>query len=204
MHDTEQRIARNIERSLAEQGFAEQGVEALRAEADVSLRTLYKYFPSREAMIVGALEYRDRAYSAWLDGGPEEGLEHVLHPLVRLGEWLEEVANTGCLFFTALSEYPESEAIATVARAHKGRIAEEFTRRLDRVCPGRENGDLADALLMLHEGMTQTARLWGRERATRIALEAARAVLADEGIGVGSGARPGAGEAAGRPEGGAA
>lgn len=180
--DTSQRIARDIERSFAEQGFAEQGVEALRAEADVSLRTLYRYFPSREAMIVGALEYRDRAYFAWLEGGPESGADHVLHPLRRLGDWLGEVANTGCLFSNALSEYPESEPISTVVHSHKERLAAEFLTRLDRVRPNEDNQALAEELFMLHEGMTQNAQLWGRERVARTALRAARVILAAEGL----------------------
>ncbi|MGO2859631.1 MAG: TetR/AcrR family transcriptional regulator [Brevibacterium sp.] len=185
--DTSQRIARNIERSFAEQGFAEQGVEALRADADVSLRTLYKYFPSREAMIVGALEYRDRTYFAWLDGGPESGADHVLHPLRRLGDWLGEVANTGCLFSNALSEYPESEPISTVVHSHKERLAAEFLARLDRVRPDEDNQALAEELFMIHEGMTQNAQLWGRERVTRTALRAARVILAAQGLDADSG-----------------
>lgn len=182
MADTRQRIASDLERSFAEQGFAEQGVEALRAGADVSLRTLYKYFPSREAMIVGALEYRDRTYFEWLDGGPEEGVDHVLHPLVRLGDWLAEVANTGCLFLNALAEYPNSEAIAATVTAHKANLADEFRVRLERIAPDREIGALAETLFLLHEGMTQAARLQGRERATAAALHAARAALSAEGI----------------------
>ena len=182
MLDTKQRIAGDLERSFAEQGFAEQGVEALRAEADVSLRTLYKYFPSREAMIVGALEHRDRAYFDWLAGGPSEGIDHVLHPLVRLGEWLAKVANTGCLFMTALSEYPDSAEIATVVRRHKAKLAGEFRFRLRRVAPDRDTRQLAETLFLLHEGMTQAARFQGRKRATDNALRAARAALMAENI----------------------
>ncbi|MHA6804737.1 hypothetical protein [Salinifilum ghardaiensis] len=48
MTDTRERIASDLERSFAERGFAEQGVGDLRAEADVSLRTLYEYSSSRE------------------------------------------------------------------------------------------------------------------------------------------------------------
>lgn len=182
MSQTKQRIAGDLERSFAEQGFAEQGVEALRAEADVSLRTLYKHFPSREAMIVGALEHRDATYSKWLAGGPEDGVGHVLHPLVRLGDWLGEVANTGCLFLNALAEYPDSAAIEAVVKDHKARLADEFRLRLQRVAPGRDTGHLAETLFLLHEGMTQAARLQGRERATEAAMRAARAALAAEGL----------------------
>lgn len=177
MTGTKQRIASDLERSFAVLGFAEQGVEALRAEADVSLRTLYKHFPSREAMIIGALEHRDATYFDWLAGGPENGIDHILHPLVRLGDWLAEVANTGCLFLNAWAQYPESEAIAAVVRAHKAKLADEFRKRLDRVAPGRDCAQLAETLFLLHEGMTQAARLQGRAIATETALHAARVAL---------------------------
>jgi AcrR family transcriptional regulator len=182
MTGTKQRIASDLERCFAEQGFAEQGVEALRAGANVSLRTLYKHFPSREAMIVGALEHRDVTYLESLKGGPQEGAQHVLHPLVRLGDWLSEVANTGCLFLNALAEYPESAAIAAVVKDHKQRLADEFRLRLERVVPDRDTSHLAETLFLLHEGMTQAARLQGSERATEAALRAARAALAAENI----------------------
>ena len=177
-----QKIASEMDRQFAEMGFAEQGVEALRAGADVSLRTLYKYFPSREAMVVGALQHRDAAYFAWLAGGPENGIAHVLHPLARLADWLKEVANTGCLFLNALAAYPESEAIRSVVVDHKARLAAEFLQRLERTAPGRQVQALAETLFLLHEGMTQTARLQGPERAARAALQAARAALSAEGF----------------------
>lgn len=182
MNTTKRKIASGLDRQFAELGFAEQGVEALRAGADVSLRTLYKYFPSREAMVVGALEHRDAAYFEWLQGGPQDGVAHVLHPLVRLGDWLAEVANTGCLFLNALAEHPDSAAIRAIVVAHKGRLAGDFRTRLEKVAPHKDVGPIADTLFLLHEGMTQTARLHGRDQALAATLRAARAALAAEGI----------------------
>lgn len=180
--NTKQRIASDLERSFSAAGFAEQGVEALREQADVSLRTLYKHFPSREAMIIGALEHRDAAYADWLKGGPETGAAHVLHPLVRLGDWLAEVANTGCLFLNAWAEYPDSAAIAAVVKDHKARLADGFRQRLAHVAPGHDTGHLAETLFLLHEGMTQAARLQGREIAYQAAMHAAKAALAAHDI----------------------
>ncbi|MEM8812162.1 MAG: TetR/AcrR family transcriptional regulator [Pseudomonadota bacterium] len=176
------KIAGDLDRQFSALGFAEQGVQSLRAGADVSLRTLYKYFPSREAMILGALEHRDKAYFEWLTGGPIDGVEHVLHPIVKLGEWLENVANTGCLFMTALADHPNNDAIAEAVRAHKARLADEFRRRLRTIAPDRRTDHLAETLFLLHEGMTQTARLHGHAKATEAALDAARAALAGHGI----------------------
>ncbi len=183
MFDTRQKIARSLERQFAEMGFATQGVEALRNGADVSLRTLYKYFPSREAMIVGALEYRELAYREWLVGGPGDGIEHVLYPIRRLGDWLTEVANTGCLFMNALSAYPESQAVRDVVQRHKQQLEDGFRQRLLQVAPHCDSDSLAATLLLLHEGLTETARLHGPRKATAAALHAARSSLIYEGIG---------------------
>lgn len=182
MRSTKLRIARNLDRQFAEMGFATQGVEALREGADVSLRTLYKYFPSREEMVVGALEYRDAAYFDWISGGPADGIDHVLYPLKRLGDWLEEVANTGCLFMNALAAYPESPAIRKAVLSHKSRLENAFRERLHHVAPDRDTGELAQSLFLLHEGLTETARLRGPAEATATAIRAARALLASEGL----------------------
>jgi AcrR family transcriptional regulator len=180
--NTRTRIAADLERTFATLGFAQQGVEALRAGADVSLRTLYKHFPSREAMIVGALEHRDKVYFEWLAGGPAEGVAHVLYPLDRLGKWLERTANTGCLFLNALAQYPDSAAIAAAVRDHKMRLADVFRQRLARVAPGRDCSDLAATLFILHEGMTEVARLQRLDLAWNATMKAARVALAAEGI----------------------
>jgi AcrR family transcriptional regulator len=182
MMDTKQKIARNLDRQFAEMGFATQGVEALREGADVSLRTLYKYFPSREDMVVGALKYRDGIYFDWIAGGPGDGAEHALYPIARLGDWLEEVANTGCLFMNALAAYPESQAVRKAVLAHKSRLADVFRERLQKIAPDRETEHLVQSLFLLHEGLTEAARLQGPKRAMAAALRAARALLAAEGL----------------------
>ncbi|MBO9475405.1 TetR/AcrR family transcriptional regulator [Shimia sp. R10_1] len=182
MIGTKQRIARDLHRLFSELGFASPGVEALRAGANVSIRTLYKHFPSREAMVIGALEHRDVAYFNWLEGGPSDGADHVLHPLVRLGDWLHTVANTGCLFLNAMAEHPDSAAIANVVKAHKAKLANEFQIRLCRVAPNQDTQPLAETLFLLHEGLTEVARLQTPTTATAAALHAARRLLSQENI----------------------
>jgi hypothetical protein len=82
----------------------------------------------------------------------------------------------------ALAEYPDSEAVATAVTSHKARLADEFRLRLHKVAPDRETGHLAETLFLLNEGMTQSARLQGRQEAMEAALRAARAALSAGGI----------------------
>lgn len=182
MNDTQLQIAHNLERQFAELGFATQGVEALRAGADVSLRTLYKYFPSREAMVIGALDYRDTTYSEWIGNDEAQGADHVLHVLVRLSDWLREISNTGCLFLNALAAYPESPAIRRAVETHKANVRAMFRERLLLVAPDCDVEPLAASLFVLHEGLTESARLIGVAPATQATMTCARALLAGADI----------------------
>ena len=182
MTETQHRIAESLDRQFAEMGFATQGVEALRAGADVSLRTLYKYFPSREAMVVGALAYRDQAYGDWIAGGPGQGAEHVLYPLKRLGEWLEQVSSTGCLFLNALAAYPDSDAIRQTVEGHKTRLQAQFRTRLLDAAPGCDAEGLSAALFLLHEGLTEAARFHGPQAAAATAFSSGKTILLAAGI----------------------
>lgn len=182
MSDTKSRIARNLDAQFAEMGFAAPGVDALRSGADVSLRTLYKYFPSREAMVVGALEYRNEIYLDWISGGPDAGQDHILHVFERLGAWLEKGANNGCLFLNALAAHPDVPGVREMAETHKNCVRDMFADRLRHVAPETDIDDLAEVLLTIHEGQTDTAMTRDPETATRAALRLARALLTAEGI----------------------
>ena len=182
MNDTQHQIAENLDRQFSEMGFATQGVEALREGANVSLRTLYKYFPSREAMVIGALNHRDATYSDWIGQDDATGAEHVLHVLVRLSDWLHEISNTGCLFRNALAAYPESQAIRAAVETHKAHVRDMFRTRLSRVAPDCDIEALSEALFILHEGLTEGARLLGVEPATTATMRCARALLTSADI----------------------
>ena len=174
MEDTKTRIAHNLDAQFAKMGFTVPGVDVLHESADVSLRTLYKYYPSREAMVEGALQYRNEIYLDWISGEPKASHRHVLHIYERLGVWLVSEANNGCLFLNALAAYPDILAVRKATEHHKNCVQEEFARRLSNIAPNADIDGLSEALLAIHEGQTDTARL--------AALRMARALLTAEEI----------------------
>lgn len=182
MIDMKHQIAARLHMQFQAMGFAAPGVEALRESADVSLRTLYKYFPSREAMVVGALDHRDRTYAEWISGGPEQGAAHVLHVLQRLADWLLELSNTGCLFRNALAAYPESDAIRTAVQRHKTGVQDVFRSRLCRAAPACDAQTLSAQMFILHEGLTEAALLMNPADACAHTLKTARQILCAAGI----------------------
>lgn len=166
MHPMREKIAAGLERAFAAHGFAEPDIETLRAAAGVSLRTLYKYFPTREARMLAALEHRHRRYMAIvasdLPAGRAAALEAVFD---RIGDWMEAETAHGCLFHAAVASTPGNAALRAMLARHK----RELTERLGDALSW---GGRCEDLTLLMEGLTQSWALHGRgavESAKRLA-----------------------------------
>ncbi|WP_371411729.1 TetR/AcrR family transcriptional regulator [Shewanella halifaxensis] len=88
-----QQIAANLETTFGQFGFAESSVAQLQKASGVSLRTLYKYYPSKEDMIVAALESRHQRYLKILEADISElGFPAIQHIFSRLQHWMQHSA----------------------------------------------------------------------------------------------------------------
>lgn len=155
MNDMQQKIAAGLERAFAEHGFAEPSVEDLRDAAGVSLRTLYKYTPSREQMVRMALEYRHQRYIAQVFTELPADAELALSSIFdRVAEWMRREASHGCLFHAAVAAAPHDQALRTLLQRHKTEVAGRAAAAT--ALPGRE----VDLTLII-EGLTQSWSLYG-------------------------------------------
>ena len=163
MNKTQQKIAAGLETAFARQGFTEMGVDGLRDAAQVSLRTLYKYCPSKEEMILLALEYRHNRYISFLFSHLQAESDNVTAAMFeRVGEWMLENDAQGCLFHDAVLSHPGSHRIKAMYEKHKGELAD----RLEQI--SKLTGK-AGQLLLVHEGIVQSWPIL-RHRAVEIAM----------------------------------
>ena len=152
-----EQIAASLEVAFSQQGFAEPSVALLKTACDVSLRTLYKHFPSKEAMIVGALEYRHQRYLDFLlETSPEKGLASVTHIFNKLQQWLEEYAPHGCMSMHAMAAFPDNTLISQAVTQHKQQVRSLIAQQSLRE-------DLATPLFLLHEGVSGAWPVLGEE-----------------------------------------
>jgi len=175
--DTHTLIAARLEDAFARSGFAATGVAELRRAADVSLRTLYRHFPSRDAMVRGALEHRHGRFMTLvfddLPGGAADVLEEIV---ARMARWMERESPHGCLFHGAVAAHPADAALNALLRRHK--------RAVTRAMASATGISDEAALLVLYEGLVQA---WPVDAA--MALEGTRRLggalraHADEGAG---------------------
>lgn len=176
MSDIQEKIAAGLEEAFARNGFAQTGVDALRDATRVSLRTLYKYCPSREAMILTALERRHRRYlETVFDDLPEAPEAALLAAFDRVGGWMRENAPNGCLFHAAVAAQPESAALRAMLARHKRDCA-------DRFAAAAGLPDRTSELILLHEGLTQCWPLLG-DQAVASARTLALRLLERDGAG---------------------
>ncbi|MEZ8504355.1 TetR/AcrR family transcriptional regulator [Vibrio splendidus] len=152
-----EQIAASLEVAFSQQGFAEPSVAQLKTACNVSLRTLYKHFPSKEAMIVGALEHRHQRYlSLLLEDSPRSGYQAITHIFNKLQQWMEEYAPHGCLSMNALAAFPDNELINQAVIEHKKEVQALIAKQSQRE-------DLASELFLLHEGVSSAWPVLGEE-----------------------------------------
>lgn len=151
-----QKIAANLEQAFSQYGFAEPSVSKLQKASGVSLRTLYKHFPSKEAMVVGALEFRHQRYLDLLtQDAPTDGEAFVLHMLTKLEQWMEQCAPNGCMSMNAISAFPDNALVIDAVKQHKQEV-----KQLLAIHSGNEV--LSMNLMLLHEGISSAWPIFGQ------------------------------------------
>lgn len=152
-----EQIAARLEEAFSQYGFAEPSVAQLKAACNVSLRTLYKHYPSKEAMIVAALEYRHQRYLSFLiSESPAPGVESALHIFKQLEQWMKEFAPHGCLSMNAMAAFPENSLISQAVKKHKAEVRHFLGQQSHRE-------DLASILFLLHEGVSSAWPVLGQD-----------------------------------------
>ena len=151
--EIQDKIAAGLERAFVQKGFAEASVDELRDAAGVSLRTLYKYTPSRGDMVRAALEHRNIRYMARIfdDLPPVGALDEVLS---RIAGWMSEEAAQGCLFHAAVAAAPQDVALREMLAQHK----RDGAARAAAAC-GLQGREVELTLLM--DGLMQTWPMLG-------------------------------------------
>jgi AcrR family transcriptional regulator len=148
MNSTKEQIAYSLEQTFNARGFAEPSVAELQKAVGTSLRTLYRYFPSKEAMVIGALHYRhDRYFSFLAENEPPPGKDSIIHLFGRLADWMNTYASNGCLYLNALTSFPGNREVRDVTEQYKIELIQIMARR------SGQRG-LATELFLLHEGVS--------------------------------------------------
>jgi AcrR family transcriptional regulator len=165
---------------FSREGFHAVGIDTITAESGVAKMTLYRHFPSKDALIAAYLNRVDDNFWRWLDGLVAD-IDRPLDKITAVFEGVSALASSpeflGCSFQMAALEFPGQEHQAhQLARAHKETFRERMLEWAGQAGL-REPEALANALLILMDGAWVAARVYGPQNPSRDVADAAKALL---------------------------
>jgi len=154
-------------------GFHATGIDRILAESGVAKATLYKYFRSKDALMLEALRLRDARFRQHLEeqtaaraASPREALLRLFDVLE---EWFAGDEFRGCLFINASAEFGNpADPLHKAAAEHKALVL-DWLHRLCAKAGAPDAYGLARQLAMLKEGAIVTAQVSRDPRAARTA-----------------------------------
>ncbi|CAM3688558.1 TetR/AcrR family transcriptional regulator [Tsukamurella ocularis] len=171
-------VLKAAEKLFYGKGIQAVGMDEIRTAAGVSLKAIYKLFPSKEALVAEVLSIRDRRWTDGLHkyvdraGGAEE---RVLAVFDWLDEMFAENDFRGCSFINSYGELgATSPAVAEAAQHNKACYQDELASLVAEAgLPER----VAIQIGLLTEGALTTAAILGPDGVVDGAREAARVLM---------------------------
>lgn len=166
-----------------QQGFRAVGIDTIIARSGVAKMTLYRYFPSKDDLIVAYLEQSNQKFWEWFEEAVQPYAGQPREQLIKLFEALSKLAISptcyGCTFQNTAAEFPDLDHPGhKVALAHKQAVRARL-RQMAEEAAASDPEVLGDQLLLVMDGAWVAARMYrniGPNPATQ-AASAARALL---------------------------
>lgn len=180
--DVRDRILDTASRLFYERGVRAVGVDLVVLEAAVAKTSLYRYFPTKDDLIVAFLEREDIEFWAQWDSVAEQFADDPARELDAHMRWIgERLARSnyrGCPQINVAAEFAEHDHPAReVSRRHMQTLRarlQDIAKRLNVPRPK----PLAAQLAVLVNGAFVSAGLLGPEEATSVLRAALKALLA--------------------------
>ncbi|MGA0606197.1 TetR/AcrR family transcriptional regulator [Phenylobacterium sp. VNQ135] len=147
------------------EGTRAVGVDEIVSRAGATKPTLYRRFESKDQLIAAYLRDQGDHFWSYFDAAarahPGDPRAQVLAYLDALACRADIAGYRGCGLTNAAVEYPDPEHPGRqVAVEHKQELRERL-RAMTREIGGRKPDELADALLLLIEGVFVSSQLFG-------------------------------------------
>lgn len=181
--DVRSRILDTASALFYERGVRAVGVDLVVLEAAVAKTSLYRYFPTKDDLIVAFLEREDREFWAQWDSVAEQYADDPAAELDAHMRWIgERLARSnyrGCPQINAAAEFAEpSHPAREVSRQHMLTLRRRLHDTAKRLKVSRPK-QLAAQLAVLVNGAFVSSGLLSPEEATGVLRGALKALLAD-------------------------
>jgi AcrR family transcriptional regulator len=178
MSEKRQQLVATAYRLFNRHGFHATGIDRIWAEAGSTKRTLYRHFPTKDALIEEVLLSRDREFFALLDQRlvDQRGRHARLQALFDgFGDWFGRSDFYGCNFINASAEFADPRhPVRKLVMAHKQALLGWVQMQLE--CSAVQ----ATGICLLLEGAIVMAHSYQQPLALEQARRLAHAILDED------------------------
>lgn len=162
--DARDRILAVADQLFYQEGIRAVGVDTIIARSEVAKTTLYRYFPSKDDLVVAYLEERNQRFWTLFEEVVAQFSGDPRQQLVAIFTWIDSLLsskdNHGCPFLMVASEFPDTDHPGhQVAIAHKQKMRDRVAELAEQAGIQKAK-ELSAALLMLVDGAFAERRLF--------------------------------------------
>lgn len=162
--DARERILGIADELFYREGVRAIGIDTIIARSEVAKTTLYRYFSSKDDLVVAYLEGRNQRFWQLFEEVVDRYPGEPKQQLVAIFAWLDELLSSpeshGCPFLMTASEFPETDYPGhQVAIAHKQKMRDRIAE-IAKMAGIEKAKELSAALLMLVDGAFAERRLF--------------------------------------------
>ena len=162
------------------------GIDKVIETAGVTRMTLYKYFPSKDDLILAVVELKSREVLEQtrmrVDAAPGNAGDKIMALFKILQQFTDDAGFCGCPFTNAVAEYSDPSHPVHAAAAKHTEAARGYLTELCRSAGAKEPDLLADQLSILLKGAVVLKALEGSCQVVRAARAAAVVLITAQGV----------------------
>ena len=162
-------------------GINSTGVDTIVAVAGTTKMTLYKYFATKEELILAVLQQSHQDFQNWMNdklGGLGEKPDEKIQKLFEfIEEWVTSPSFAGVAFIKASAEFPNEENRIHQLSSQQSREFRQFISKLAQEAGIKDAEGLALQLSILFEGAVQAEQIKRGSGAIKSAKKAAKTLI---------------------------
>jgi AcrR family transcriptional regulator len=179
MSDLRDKILNTATDLFQTRGINSTGVDTIVAVAGTTKMTLYKYFHTKEGLILEVLNKSQQDFQSWLDNKlnskpPGDKIKQLFD---FIEEWITSPSFLGMGFIKASAEFPNEENPIHQLSSKQSREFRQYISKLASEAHIKDADGLALQLSLLFEGAVQAEQMKRGSGAIKYAKKAAKSLI---------------------------
>jgi AcrR family transcriptional regulator len=162
-------------------GINSTGVDTIVAVAGTTKMTLYKYFRTKEDLILEVLKKNQSDFQSWLneklDSNSKKPVDKIQLLFDYIEEWISSPSFLGMGFIKASAEFPNEENPIHKLSSQQSKEFRQFIAKLATEANIKDADGLALQLSLLFEGAVQAEQMKRGSGAMKYAKKAAKILI---------------------------